>query len=84
MNKQGSNSNSNYPSIVEKEKGDKEFKEKNYEKALQFYSQALNIQPENSILYSNRSTVYFHLGNFQASLQDAEKCIQLDPQWIKV
>lgn len=47
------------------------------------FSQALAIEPENHILYSNRSAVYSAQDEYQKALEDAEKAIEIKPDWSK-
>lgn len=37
----------------------------------------------NPKLYSNRCTAYLYLHEFESALQDAKKCVSLDPDWGK-
>jgi len=54
------------------------------DKAVELYSQGLKRNPDDHVLYSNRSAAYLRLCNFQAALADAEKCTELEPNWCKV
>jgi tetratricopeptide (TPR) repeat protein len=51
--------------------------------ALEYYNKAIEIE-QNIVLYSNRSVTYLFLNNFDNSLIDAEKCIEMDPKFSKV
>ena len=42
------------------------------------------MQPHNHIFYSNRANAHYQLGDFEESLKDADKCIELNPEWGKV
>lgn len=66
-----------------KEKGNLALKNKDYNQALDFYSQAINLEPNNHIHYSNRSLCYFNLSQFEKALEDAEKCIEINQNWGK-
>lgn len=44
---------------------------------------AINIDPNNHILYSNRSAAYLQAGNYQNALEDAQKCVTIDPNFSK-
>jgi len=57
--------------------------DKNYPLAIKHYSEAININPENHILYSNRSLAYFESKDYELSLKDALKCIELDEDFVK-
>lgn len=47
------------------------------------FTQAIAIEPENHILYSNRSAVYAAQSEFQKALDDAEKATEIKPDWSK-
>lgn len=55
-----------------------------YQTAVALYCEALKIDPDNHILYSNRSAAYIKLGQFARALQDALKARDLNPKWSKV
>eukprot|EP01041_Mallomonas_annulata_P010293 gene10293-21482_t len=74
----------------EKLAGDQAWSAGNFEKAIEHYSAAINSETTNSnngnvlkILYSNRSAAHLKLGKNSAALLDADKCVELDPQWAK-
>ena len=71
-------------SIDFKEQGNQALKDGNIELALTYYSSGIDQSPDNHELYSNRSLVFFKLGNFELSLKDAEQTIKLSPNWFKV
>lgn len=52
--------------------------------AVVLYGGALHADPQNCILYSNRSAALLKLGQHQAALDDAEKACELNPKWPKV
>lgn len=45
---------------------------------------ALRADPQNCVLYSNRSAARLKLGQHQAALDDAAKACLLNPKWPKV
>lgn len=51
--------------------------------AIQFYSEAINIDGSNHVLFSNRSAAYAKAGKYQNALEDAEKTIGIKPDWAK-
>lgn len=55
-----------------------------FQAAAHLYSEALQADPQNCILYSNRSAALLKLGQHQAALDDAEKARELNPKWPKV
>ena len=66
-----------------KEKGNEAFQGGDIDLAIRFFSQALDIDPDNHIIYSNRSAAYMKADSKSKALYDAEKCVQLAPQWAK-
>lgn len=51
--------------------------------AVTLYTDALNLDPANHIIYSNRSAARLKQGQFSLALQDATKARELCPQWPK-
>jgi len=66
-----------------KEKGNAALKSKDYKLALEYYSQAIALEPNNHIHFSNRSLCYFNLNQFDKALDDAQKCIDINQRWGK-
>lgn len=56
---------------------------KNFDDAIDKFTQAIAIQPENHILYSNRSAAYASKKDWDNALNDAEKTTQIKPDWVK-
>lgn len=77
------NSNEEPPPEDFKEKGNQCVKEKNYKEAIVQYSNGLKKNPEDFFLYSNRSFAYLKLKQFYYALSDAEKVIELRPDFVK-
>jgi len=61
-----------------KMEGNEYFKHNEFSKAIDSYSQAILLDPKNSILLSNRSFTYHKLKKFELALEDAEKAILLN------
>jgi stress-induced-phosphoprotein 1 len=45
--------------------------------------QAIELDPQNHVLYSNRSACFASLKEFDKALEDANVCVGLSPQWSK-
>eukprot|EP01035_Chromulina_nebulosa_P017097 gene17097-22610_t len=66
-----------------KDKGNEAYQSGDNESAILFYSQAIGLDPDNHILFSNRSAAYLK-GDFKSkALYDAEKCVAISPDWSK-
>lgn len=51
--------------------------------AIDFYTEALKLDPGNHVLYSNRSAAYCKAEKFAEALADADECVKLAPNWTK-
>ena len=47
------------------------------------FSQAIELDPSNHVLYSNRSGAYASLKDWQKALEDANKVTEIKPDWAK-
>jgi len=60
-----------------------------FRKAVRYYGQALKMDPDNAVLYSNRSAAYLQGGEqlgmdtTSMALRDATKACELKPEWAK-
>lgn len=52
--------------------------------AIVLYNEALGVDPQNCILYSNRSAAYMKIHQYDKALDDAIKARLLNPKWPKV
>lgn len=66
-----------------KEKGNEEFKKGNYEKAIEFYTYATEMDPSNHVFYTNRAMCYAAMKKWDKSLRDAETSIKYKKDWEK-
>ncbi|CAK7262726.1 Hsp90 cochaperone [Sporothrix epigloea] len=63
--------------------GNKAIAAKNFDEAVQHFTDAIAIDPENHILYSNRSAAFASKRDWDNAFTDAEKTTQLKPDWPK-
>lgn len=66
-----------------KEKGNLEYQNNNFDKALEYYSQALEIDPENPILWSNKSAALLKLEKADEAVVAAAEATKRKPTWSK-
>lgn len=71
------------PSMIAKKKGNDAYLAKKYDEAISFYSEAINLEPDNAVFYSNRSACYAALKQWQKAYEDAIQCVAKDPKFIK-
>ncbi|KAG0651392.1 Heat shock sti1 [Hyphodiscus hymeniophilus] len=63
--------------------GNKAIAEKNFDEAISKFTEAIEIEPQNHILYSNRSAAYASKKEYDSALKDAEKVTEIKPDWAK-
>ena len=51
-----------------------------YDKAVEDYSRAIDLDARFDKAYNNRGNAYWHLGNHAASLADYQKAIEINPR----
>lgn len=66
-----------------KKKGNEYFGQGKFEDALKYYSNAIEMNPKDHILYSNRAAAHLSLNHYTEALVDADTCIQLCETWPK-
>lgn len=66
-----------------KEKGNAAYKGKQWNKAVNYYSEAIKLNGKNATYYSNRAAAYLQLGCFQKAEEDCNRAISLDKKNVK-
>ncbi|KAJ7638441.1 activator of Hsp70 and Hsp90 chaperone [Roridomyces roridus] len=66
-----------------KDSGNKAFAAKDYDKAIELFTQAIALDSSNHVLYSNRSAAYAGKKQWSDALTDAEQCIAVNSAWSK-
>eukprot|EP00906_Rhabdomonas_costata_P012911 RCo018544 len=69
--------------MAAKEAGNSAFQRGDALQAIQHYSEALQLCPGEATLWSNRSAAYRKAQQFHRSVEDAQRCIALSPDWPK-
>lgn len=68
---------------TQKELGTKAFQAKDYDKAIEHFTNAIQENESDHTLYSNRSACFYNQNLFGRALEDAEKCIETKSDWSK-
>ncbi|KAK7389292.1 hypothetical protein VNO78_24162 [Psophocarpus tetragonolobus] len=66
-----------------KAKGNAAFAGGDFSGAIRHFSDAIALAPSNHVLYSNRSAAHASLKNYAEALTDAQKTVDLKPDWPK-
>ncbi|KAF5976670.1 tetratricopeptide repeat 2 [Fusarium coicis] len=64
--------------------GNRFFKEKNYYKAIEQYSKAVDLFPFSSTYLGNRAAAYMSNGQYEHALEDCSRAADYDPQNAKI
>lgn len=67
-----------------KERGNECIKAGNFSEAILHYSYAIKLNPNEATFYSNRSLAFLKLEQLYYANEDADRAIQLKPEWAKV
>lgn len=57
--------------------------EKEYEKAIEMYAKAIELEPNNAVYYANRSLAHLRLESFGSALEDGVMAVKNDPAYLK-
>ncbi len=66
-----------------KQEGNAQMSSKQYDKAIDAYTEAIKRNPSNPVYYSNRAAAHSSKGDHLTAAVDAEKAIELDPKFVK-
>ncbi|XP_055532976.1 uncharacterized protein LOC129723055 [Wyeomyia smithii] len=76
-------SNLNLSADELKEQGNKCVKAGNFTEAILHYTHAIKLNPNDAILYSNRSLAFLKMQQYYYANEDADRAIALNPTWAK-
>ncbi|GFP87060.1 outer envelope protein 64 mitochondrial [Phtheirospermum japonicum] len=66
-----------------KEKGNAAYKGKQWNKAVNYYTEAIKLNEINATYYCNRAAAYLEMGCFQQAEEDCTKAMSLDKKNVK-
>ncbi|XP_011084169.1 outer envelope protein 64, chloroplastic isoform X1 [Sesamum indicum] len=66
-----------------KEKGNQAFKDKQWQRAIGFYTEAIKLNSSNATYYSNRAAAYLEMRSFIQAEADCTQAIDLDKKNVK-
>lgn len=66
-----------------KAEANKEFTANNLRKAIELYTEAIDLYPDDHTYHANRAFAHIKLENFGSAIMDASTAIDLDPTFIK-
>mmetsp|Transcript_17440 Transcript_17440/g.43172 ORF Transcript_17440/g.43172 Transcript_17440/m.43172 type:complete len:256 (-) Transcript_17440:193-960(-) len=66
-----------------KERGNAYYNRQEYDEAVSCYAKAVDLDPTNHAVYTNRAAAHFALQNFADALADAAVSTELEPAWTK-
>lgn len=73
--------------IEAKNQGNAAYKKRQFDEAIQHYSRAMELDPKNPMFLTNRSAVFFEIGDFDKCMEDCEQAVALQkkhyapPKW---
>jgi hypothetical protein len=53
-----------------------------YQKAIEYYSEAIRLNPEYVVAYNNRGSAYYFLGQYERAIEDFDEAIRLNPEYV--
>jgi Tfp pilus assembly protein PilF len=63
------------------ERGNEHYIKGNYQSAIDDYSQAIKLDPEDAGAFNNRGSAYHNLKQDERAIEDYDQAIELDPQY---
>jgi serine/threonine protein kinase/tetratricopeptide (TPR) repeat protein len=66
-----------------REEGNQAFKAGRYREAVRYYTQAIEVDPDSELNFSNRSFAYYKLKEYEKAAADAESAIRLNDSFFK-
>ncbi|XP_057446926.1 translocon at the outer membrane of chloroplasts 64-like [Lotus japonicus] len=68
---------------IAKEKGNQAYKDKQWQKAIGFYTEAIKLSGNNATYYNNRAQAFLELGSYLQAEADCTNAISIDKKNVK-
>jgi tetratricopeptide (TPR) repeat protein len=52
-----------------------------YEKAIEDYSQSIRLEPDAAYTFNNRGFTYAYMGQYEKAIEDYDRALDLTPNW---
>lgn len=65
-------------------RGNEQYSKGNYERAVEWYTQAIDKSPEQSAYYGNRAAALVMLGKYEEALRDCRAGLNIQPEFVKL
>ncbi|KAL1438824.1 hypothetical protein MTO96_047749 [Rhipicephalus appendiculatus] len=69
--------------LIEKEKGNRLFKDGRYDEAIESYGIGIECDPQNPVLYANRAMAFLRKNMLGAAEEDCSRALEWDPNYVK-
>lgn len=66
-----------------KNQGNESYKSANYREAIDFYTKAINLCPNNAAYYGNRAAAYIMIYKYKEAIEDSKKSTSIDENFVK-
>ncbi|CAN8073741.1 unnamed protein product [Agarophyton chilense] len=70
-------------SAKERQEGNELFLGGKFPESIAKYTEAIKRNPKDAAPYSNRAAAYMKLGEFPMAMKDCERCLDIDPTFVK-
>ncbi|CAI2171594.1 18101_t:CDS:10 [Funneliformis geosporum] len=69
-------------SQILKSRGNEEFGQSNYSRAMKLYTQAIAFN-QDPVFYSNRAACYYNTNEYASAIEDCNNALRMDPLYVK-
>lgn len=70
-------------SEIKKDKGNEYIRNNQYDLAIECYTEAIELNPNNHVFFGNRALAFIFKNKWQEALEDANSAIKIDPSYAK-